>query len=305
MPSQPPPATAVVTEVRHCLVFSHAFFDAFRAKGNRIRFWKFLVLVLNKTGQTKVIDDDFSWAELEAIVGEKITQTTYWRKGLVRKFKNNKRGPFLKRKKQTRSKSKKKQTLHQSSGRKRDITSFELSNNFDAACGTYLGVLANDPMGLGLTGSRLDGFLKQNNVEQFRKVVAFVQERYWPAWDTFLNEIGAAKANIDAFLKEMNKSATYWVTVLIAWERFETAPNEPYNQVGFYREVLAAQREIGGREVARCLRFLVQEGIFIERSRASEKPSFIFNEKHATPMRRYIATISAASEDFRRTFGAE
>lgn len=290
-----------VEEVRHSLAFSHAFFDAFKAKKDRVRFWRFLVLVLKRTAKTPTMDNDFSWAEIEEIVGERITQTTYWRKELIRKFKNNK-GQFLKRKKFSQPTSKRSNIAHSALGRRKDIKYYELTDNFGAACGTYLEVLARDPMGLGIRGAQLDEFLNDRN-KKFREIVDFIGKRYWPSWDTFLNEIAGARPNKEAFLKEIKKVATYWTMLLIVWEQFETKPNEAHNQMGLYREVLAGQREIGLREVTRCINFLARERVLIEKREKANKPTYSFNDKHEKAMRTYIAAVSNAREDLNRTFG--
>jgi hypothetical protein len=139
-------------------------------------------------------------------------------------------------------------------------------------------------------------------INKFKDVIDFLRANYWPPWYLLLDEIADTRPNREEFLKEVRKVSTYWTMILVTWERFETKPNEPYNQLGLHREVAAGQREIGMREVTRCFNFLVREGVLVVKRQNADEPTYSFNDRHEKSMRRYIAEVSKAREKLMAKF---
>ncbi len=250
----------------HVLRFSRAFYDAFEVSYNKVRFWRFLFLVLEKEREDEsgLIKDDFSPEEIRRILGPTWTapDIRQWRRDLVKQFSDS-GGLFLDETGKEDAKQEREDLPHLRRGRPPQTKLFKLSAHFNLAATTYAKSVIIFVMRFPISHIDVDHILKEKGPDVFRQIMVVLETHYYKAWKTLLNNLASVSAAPRAAAKEFNEHAPYWAITVIAWKQYRVDPSSAFDEDDFFTEVQHVLRSVAKEELKRCLSFMTKRKVFV------------------------------------------
>jgi hypothetical protein len=281
----------MVDEIDRVLKFSRAYFEAFEVETDRIRYWKFLILVLRKE-LAGTIRDNFSESELKDVLGETSSPPQHWKRELVRRFANSS-GRFLEPIGKERAPSN--VAGHQRKGRPPTVKLYRLSKHYDAAAVVYVREALKEALKIRLPEAKV---MEDHGPTLFKQIMLFLVDRYWPPWVLFVKQaaqtIGASKL----LEPEFTKHAPYWAITLVVWKKYLDDPRKMNNAEDLFTDVRHTLRRLEVTELGTCLNFAVgEEFLTKQEDEGSGSVHYCLNPLCIDALRQYTITIAAARKE--------
>jgi hypothetical protein len=299
-------SAAAVEVADHLLRFSRAFYEAFRIRHNRLRFWRMLFLLLKKEkedGEGR-IRDSFTNEEIQQVLGWKRPpeDPDRWRRQLIKQFGDD-RDFFLKEDGTEPGTRDPALGVHRTRGRPPRTKIFRLSAHFETAAKAYVRGTASLVQRMPILNSELDRILDERGSDIFRKEIAVIGTHYFPPYGLLMDEL-VISVNAPRLAEAVKDRAPYWTIMLVAWRQHNQNPRRSFNRPEFETEVRAALRSVDKKEVQECFSFLIESKI-LELDQASADQGYLLNEKCMPALKRYTTTLKDAREHLSSLLVAE
>jgi hypothetical protein len=290
----------------HLLRFSRAFYEAFRIRRNRVRFWRLLLLLLEKenAAQEGKIEDAFSLDEVQGVLGwsRPPDNLDQWRRQLITQFADS-RGPFLIKigtRPQPRDTT---AVVHRARGRPPQIGIFKLSPHFEEAAKEYVRGTVKIVLGVAVPHLKLDRVLEARGSALFRKAMSVIGQYYFAPYKMLMDDLAAA-VGPPAAAETFKDHAPYWTITLVAWKQYNESPKSPFDFHEFLTEVRHALRSVDENEVKDCFSYLGKVKILVPDANSNEG-RFVLNEQCVPALKKYTAAINAARDQLKNLFTSE
>jgi hypothetical protein len=294
--------------IEHLLAFSKVYFAAFRMPRDRIRFWRFLLLVLRIERESlgKPIRGHFSTSEVQGVLGAtaKADNVRHWRQWLVSHFREPDGMPFLEDANSETSAEYGQQEIsatnaegHRPRGAPRKLKFYKFSNAFNAPASKYVEGLLIDVMKLQALATNFRAFPDDLKTQTFKSIIQFIEETYYPLWITFVGD--AAKAAGPAGRSKRFKSALvdhtpYWVITMLTWRQMLQRVHPPLTERNYKADVETALREVERTEVETALMSMIDWKLL----HCDEKGGHYLDAVLEPELRKYVTAIWSARERF-------
>jgi hypothetical protein len=300
--------SAVAAEIAdHLLRFSRAFYDSFRVRTNRLRFWRMLFLILEKerAGDGE-IRDDFSIQEIRSILAldRPEEHRDRWRRQLIKQFRNHS-GPFLEEVREETAPAES-PPIHKKRGRPVQAKTkiFKLSPHFEAGGRMYVRSTVATVLGMAVPESDLEGNLEKRGPVIFRKMMGIIGGHYFPAYSRVMDELVAIADNNAKLASAIKEYPSYWTIMLLAWQQRNRNPEKSLTRREFKLDVGHALRNVDKTEVLESLSSLIESEILVP-DPTSNEGGYVLNIECMPALGRYAAILQAARTELISLLAAE
>jgi hypothetical protein len=275
----------------HILSLSAIYFSAFRYPRNRLRMWRFLLLVLGleNEDEEKLIRGDFTELEIKSVLGDPVDSENvgHWRRELVSHFRQPDGAPFLEEVTIDR--------IHLSRGRPKETKYFKFSSSFDQPAADYVETLLIHILDVAPLATKFQGLAPARKTQLFKDLVAFQKEHYYSPWGRFIESFPSLlPVNIDlkAVKSAFADRIPYWAITLLTWKHSLEGLRPPLRERNYKADVESALREVEKTELQNALRSMIDWKILV---RDKNGGHFLVSEMDA-PLREYAKGILSAKE---------
>jgi hypothetical protein len=215
-------ADQLIAEVNHVLSFSQIYLDAFKIKGNRIRLWRLLCILVDSTDeQLKVVNLREDERVLQLLGNPSPYKAPYQFKKLISALKND-QGNFY---------------SLVVRGQKKD-RAYVLNKNFDDSVIQYLRAFTREIIPAAGVLEHIDATQAR---EFFKIILNCIRVDHWNAWQDALRQI-VSKTKLedpDKWIHDVSQNSSYWVILLTAWKKHLGEHKILIDVDGYEREIFA------------------------------------------------------------------
>ena len=288
----------LVEELEHVGRFSRSYFNAFKVHRERMRFWKTMILVLDKEQQHPKgrIKGNFSSEDIEFVSGEAPDDLPRARKEIVERFSDANGEPFLEELEAEREQETPEQATgvgHAKRGRRGLIKVYRLSAAFEAAGAEYARGVITHVFRLPAPHSDIDRLLTERGSRVFRQVLELLSAHYFVPWTEWIAQTDALLKQPHLFEKEYKRHSPYWAMTVAAWKQHLLDPHRHLDADEFYTETRNALRKVDTGEIERCLRLMTSARIVIAKPE-TDPVRYALNEVCHGPLREYTTKLRTA-----------
>ncbi len=254
--------------IEHLLSFSKVYFAAFRMPRDRVRFWRFLLLVLRieRKNPGTPIRGDFSTSEVKVVLGAtaKPDNVRHWREWLVSHFREPDGEPFLEDAPAAVNNLPNIPTTnmegHRPRGAPQKVKFYKFSKAFNTPAAKYVEGLLIDVMKLEALAPNFRSFSEEQKTQTFRLVIQFIEQSYYPLWIAFVDDISKAVGRAGRsrrFKSALVDHAPYWAIILLTWRQMLQGVHPPLTERNYMADVETALREVQRTEVETALASMI------------------------------------------------
>jgi hypothetical protein len=279
--------------IQHILSLSAVYFSAFRFPRNRLRMWRFLLLVLGleSKDEEKHIRGDFSELEIKSVLGDTVDSGNvgHWRRELVSHFRQPDGPPFLEEVTIDR--------IPLSRGRPRETKYFKFSPSFEQPAADYVERLLMHVMDLPPLATNFRRLTPARKTQLFKDLIAFQREHYYSPWGRFIESFPNLLP-IDMDLKAVKSAFAdripYWAITVLTWKHGLEGLQPPLRERNYKADVESALREVEQTDLQNALKSMINWKILVR----DENGGHHLVSALDPPLRNYAAAISSAKKQF-------
>jgi hypothetical protein len=290
--------------VETVLSFSKVYFAAFRVPRHRLRFWRFLLLVLRieRENPGKPIRGNFSRTEIKAVLGDTASpdNVRHWREALVDHFCEPGGPLFL----NTELAYSPESTAiwnasesivqgHRGRGRPSKPKFYTFSEAFNPPAAKYMEGLLGGVLKEPVLANKFWELSQDRRTEIFKATIGFIEQDYYPLWGHFVAEASKAFGRVGQskrFKSAFNDRAPYGVIVLLTWKQMLQNLIPPLTERNYLHDVAEALREEEQTEIETALKTLIEWKVL----HRTETGGHRLNEALDQPLRNYMVEVRSA-----------